>query len=363
MTIAAVLIAGILAQGPGAGAAPRQPADLAGAAKLGDLARVRELVGGGAVVDAADRRGYTALMWAAAAGSLEVTTYLLERGARVDARGLDGATALYFAAANGASQVVKLLLARGANPASMRDGRTPRQAALARGQAETAALLEQAESSGAGNRSGLPVATSAFAPAPPPPISDTLRALDGILGGMPAVTGQAGEARRRAVAALSDLQALSAKWPADSPEDYRANLANTAAALGDAVARKDPALAGEALAAAADDLEAKLEHCRASGGRLGGSVLVRVRTVQGSAEAGKWQVFYMPKILEVSPSASADLFPQLSSPTEELIVPGRYLMWVRNPATSALGERTVVKIGEGRNELMVDLPVPASSAK
>ena len=81
------------------------------------------------------------------------------------------------------------------------------------------------------------------------------------------------------------------------------------------------------------------------------------------AEAGRWQVFYMPKIFEVSPSASPDLFPQLSSPTEELMVPGRYLMWVRNPATSAVGERTVVKIGEGRKELMVDLPVPGSPAR
>jgi hypothetical protein len=36
-------------------------------------------------------------------------------------------------------------------------------------------------------------------------------------------------------------------------------------------------------------------------------------------------------------------------------------MWVRNPATSAVGERTVVKVGEGRKELIVDLPVPAAS--
>ena len=94
---------------------------------------------------------------------------------------------------------------------------------------------------------------------------------------------------------------------------------------------------------------------------LGGSVLVRVRTVQSGEEAGKWQVFYMPRIFEVLPNAVPDLFPQLSSPTEEMIVPGRYLMWVRNPATSKIGERTVVKVGEGRKELVVDLPVPAEA--
>ena len=90
-------------------------------------------------------------------------------------------------------------------------------------------------------------------------------------------------------------------------------------------------------------------------------MLVRVRTVQSGQEAGEWQVFYMPRIFEVSPNAVPDLFPQLSSPTEELIVPGRYLMWVRNPATSKVGERTVVKVGEGRKELVVDLPVPAEA--
>ena len=44
-----------------------------------------------------------------------------------------------------------------------------------------------------------------------------------------------------------------------------------------------------------------------------------------------------------------------------MIVPGRYLMWVRNPDTSKTGERTVVKVGEGRKELVVDLPVPAEA--
>ena len=168
-------------------------------------------------------------------------------------------------------------------------------------------------------------------------------------------------AHRRATAALSELQALSANWPADSPEDYRASLEAEGTLLGVAIERKDAGGLREALLAVADDLEAKLEHCRKSGGRLGGSVLVRVRTVQAGTEAPRWQVFYMPKIFEVAPTASPDLFPQLSSPTEDLLVPGRYLMWVRNPATSAVGERTVVKVGEGRKELIVDLPVPAAS--
>ena len=94
------------------------------------------------------------------------------------------------------------------------------------------------------------------------------------------------------------------------------------------------------LAAVSDDLEVKLEHCTANGGRLGGSVVVRVRTLRAGTESRSWQVFYMPRVFEAASNASPDLFPQLSSPTEETLVPGRYVMWVRDPATSRLGERT-----------------------
>jgi len=362
MNIAFVLLAAILAQGP-AGGLSRPDLDLVAAAKLADIPRVRELVAGGAPVDTADRRGYTPLMWAAAAGSVELTTYLIERGARVDSRAGDGATALYLAAANGATEVVKLLLARGADPSAARNGRTPRQAALARGQADLAGLLQQAETLGVRDRKDPGAAPRRTTPPPAPAIVDSLRRLDALLDTIPAAAGAAGDAHRRAASALSELQMLAAKWPAQSPEDYRASVSDLAGALEGAIGRKNPEQVDALLPALADDLEAKLEHCQRSGGKLGGSVLVRVRTVQAGAEAGRWQVFYMPKILEVSPSATGDLFPQLSSPTEDLLVPGRYLMWVRNPSTGMVGERTVVKVGEGRKELVVDLPVPAAPAK
>jgi hypothetical protein len=38
-------------------------------------------------------------------------------------------------------------------------------------------------------------------------------------------------------------------------------------------------------------------------------------------------------------------------------------MWVRDPATARLGERTVVKVGEGKKELLLDLPVPAVASR
>ena len=444
MVLPFILLASVLAQLPTTGSA-RPEADLISAAKLGDLARARELVTRGTPVDVADRRGYTPLMWSSAAGSLDLTRYLLETGANVEARAADGATALFLAAANGSTEVVRLLLARGANPGVPREGQTPRQAAAARGQMETAAAIEAAETLGgqllqaasdgqgtfvrqllargapanvtdsagvsplmfaarngdlgtlqfllsrgadtyARDSQGLTAldwaqkSTStgkyvvAFlkdrAPATdsrrqkvseqPPAIADLLRTIDALLTKAAPAAGDARDAHRRATSALSELRALSGNWPADSPEDYRASLEAEGTMLGAAIARNDAGVLREALVALADDLEAKLEHCRKSGGRLGGSVLVRVRTVQAGSEASRWQVFYMPKIFEVAPSASPDLFPQLSSPTDDLLVPGRYLMWVRNPDTNAVGERTVVKVGEGRKELIVDLPVPAA---
>ena len=114
------------------------------------------------------------------------------------------------------------------------------------------------------------------------------------------------------------------------------------------------------LEALADDLEIKLEHCKASGGKLGGSVAVSVRTVQGDQESRNWEVFYLPKVLDAAGTTAADRFPALSSPTQETLVPGRYVMWVRESGGSRTGERVVVKVGEGRKDLQVDLPVPAA---
>ena len=442
MLVPLLLAALLAAQAP---PAPRPAADLINAAKLGDLARARELAAGGAAVDAADWRGYTPLMWAAAAGHLELVQFLIERGAKAEGRARDGTTALMLAAGNGSAAIVKLLLSRGANPAAARAGLTARQLAVTRGYPEVASLLESAEALGAemlkaaseGQATTLRQLLAGGAPAsitnadglsalmfaarngdlgmlqyllsrgadatardrqgqgvfewaektpstrqqvtaflrerglqPQPAVSSSrsapavtasLQSLDALLTKAAPSSGPGRAAHKRAAAALAQLRSLSAAWPAQSPEDYRINLAADVTALSSALARGDQQVLRQSLEAVAEDLEAKLEHCQKSGGKLGGSVLVRVRTVQSGQEASKWQVFYMPRIFEVSPNAVPDLFPQLSSPTEEMIVPGRYLMWVRNPSTSKVGERTVVKVGEGRKELVVDLPVPAEA--
>lgn len=332
--------------------------DLIAAVKLADLPRARELLTAGAAVDAPDWRGYTPLMWASAVGNVEMVRLLLERGARAEARATDGTTALFLAAGNGFIDIVRLLLTHGANPSATRQGLTARQLASSRGFPDVTTVLESAEALAA-QRPQAPAAAPAPAASSAPRVAASLESLDALLAKAAPSTEPGRAAHKRAASTLAQLRTLSAAWPAESPADYRINLAADVTALGAAIERGDQNVLRQSLEAVAEDLEAKLEHCQKSGGRLGGSVLVRVRTVQAGQEARQWQVFYMPRIFEVSPTAVPDLFPQLSSPTEELIVPGRYLMWVRNPATLKVGERTVIKVGEGRKELIVDLPVPA----
>jgi ankyrin repeat protein len=413
-------------------------------AKVGDLTAVRGLLSRGAAIDGPDRRGMTPLMWAAASGHAEVVKQLLESGAGVDRRAADDSTALMLAAANGFTDIVRALVLRGANVTAASGGRTARQAALERGQADAAMLLEQAEALGRrllqatteGHDTavrqllamGAPVnitderGTTALmiaarngdlgllqallsrgadpsvrdsqgrtvfewaepspttakyvvafliergaskeiprvsAPPQSPQVKASLGTLAKVLARVPPASAPVQAAQRRANAALSQLQALSEKWPAESPDDYRDNLAENIAALEAALKRGNAETLAATVDAVAEDLEDKLEHCTRSGGRLGGSVVVRVRTLQGGIEARSWQVFYMPRVFEAATNATPDLFPQLSSPTEEILVPGRYVMWVRDPATARLGERTVVKVGEGRKELLLDLPVPS----
>lgn len=336
----------LLARGanPGAGRQGVTPRQLAVARGHTEIA---------AALEAAEALG-AQLLQAAGDGQGMTIRQLLAKGAPLNATNADGVSALMLAARNGDLGTMQFLLSRGAD-GTVRDRR---------GQgvfdwADRAPSTRQQVAAFLRERGLRPDAGLVSPKRAIPSIPASLESLDALISKAAAGSAQTRVAQRRAAAAVSSLRELASAWPAESPEDYRANLAANVTALASALAGADAERLRQSLEAIGDDLEAKLEHCRKSGGKLGGSVLVRVRTVQGSAEAPKWQVLYIPRILEVSPSAVPDLFPQLSSPTEELLVPGRYIMWVRNPATARVGERTVVKVGDGRKELLVDLPVPA----
>lgn len=195
-----------------------------------------------------------------------------------------------------------------------------------------------------------------------PPLATSLTRLGALLATVPASPDSLAFAQFRVKTTLTRLQQLSANWPAESPADYRANLDASTNAFERALAAGTQAQLTAFLAALADDLEVKLEHCTRSGGKLGGSVVVSVRTVDGDHESRNWQVFYVPKVFEAAGGITPDRFPALSSPTRETLVPGRYVMWVRD-SNNRTSEKVTVKVGEGRKDLPLDLTVPAGAPR
>jgi hypothetical protein len=194
----------------------------------------------------------------------------------------------------------------------------------------------------------------------PPPLTTSLRDLGVLLARVPELSPAIAFDRRRAAATVTRLQQLSVNWPAESPIDYRANVARETTALALAIQKADLLSLGATLEALADDLQIKLEHCTKSGGKLGGSVAVRVRSVRDGNEVKGWEVRYLTRVLEVAGNAEPERFSQLSSPATEPLPPGRYVMWLRDPASNRMGERTTIKVGEGVKEKLVDLTVPVT---
>src|SRR5262249_13747197 len=86
------------------------------AARTGSLASVKALLARGVVVDSKDdRRGQTAVMWAAAEGHADVVQTLIDAAADVRLRVPSGFTPLMFAAREGRLDVVRVLLKAGAD--------------------------------------------------------------------------------------------------------------------------------------------------------------------------------------------------------------------------------------------------------
>jgi ankyrin repeat protein len=86
------------------------------AARVGSVACVKALLARAADVHAMDeRRGQTALMWAAAEGHANVVELLIELGADVRTRLASGFTPLLFAVREGHTDVVRILLKAGAD--------------------------------------------------------------------------------------------------------------------------------------------------------------------------------------------------------------------------------------------------------
>lgn len=114
-------------------------------AREGQLEVVIALMDSGVVIDAANKPGWTALLWAAGHGHVDVVRVLLLGGADVDARLISGFTALGSAAQGGHADVVRVLLEAGAEvDAATNSKRTPLYYAARSGDLESVRLLVQA---------------------------------------------------------------------------------------------------------------------------------------------------------------------------------------------------------------------------
>lgn len=85
------------------------------AAMKGDSSRVKDLISRGADINAQDKDGRTALMYASQNGQAGIVRMLVEAKADVNARDKDGATALMFAAESNSLDVVQCLIANNAD--------------------------------------------------------------------------------------------------------------------------------------------------------------------------------------------------------------------------------------------------------
>ena len=163
----------------------------------------------------------------------------------------------------------------------------------------------------------------------------------------------------KAVTRLWDRWAFTPSGANAGSPEYTASIYEMERLLSD-LARDAARYGADAVSlidAIAVDLETKLAHCIATGEPLGGVVRVRVHTRRGGGEVSNWRVFFAPKIFESMLEKAADAFPRFSSPTEIEIVPGRYLLWAKDPESDAVSERTTVRVG-GTKDMTIDLAVP-----
>ena len=86
-----------------------------GAARYGDLERMRALLDTGSDVNARDRYQQTGLMLAAQGGHVEVVRLLVERGADLNVAAKFSLTALMLAVVGGHTEVVRILVGAGAD--------------------------------------------------------------------------------------------------------------------------------------------------------------------------------------------------------------------------------------------------------
>jgi hypothetical protein len=191
----------------------------------------------------------------------------------------------------------------------------------------------------------------------PPQVVASLRTLLPMIERAEVTALTARDAKLRATRTVQTLLSLSISWPAQSPADYRAHMAKAVRLFELALADGDQEHVDLMMLSLADDLDIKLEHCRMNGGRLGGPILVRVRALRGGLEINDLEVLFLPSLQHAN-GAPPERFPHVGGTAKMALVPGRYLIWLKDAERGVVGEPTPIKVGEGRRQLDLDLLAP-----
>ena len=116
--------------------------DFLKACGLCNVSQVEEAIINGANVNAKDKSGFTALIWAAKEGHIKIVELLLKHNADVNIKDKYGRTALFWASARGYTETTELLLKHRADVnAKNKQGETALTWAIKKGHTETVNLL------------------------------------------------------------------------------------------------------------------------------------------------------------------------------------------------------------------------------
>lgn len=127
-----------------AAAAARKVETLHDAARWGDVAAAKRLIGEGADVNGRNERGIPALGVAVGFNKLDVVQLLLDSGADVHAADGQGSTALHYAAGYGRREVAGVLLKAGADPDAKNEaGKRPVDVAKVNGEKKMVEWLRE----------------------------------------------------------------------------------------------------------------------------------------------------------------------------------------------------------------------------
>jgi hypothetical protein len=113
----------------------------------------------------------------------------------------------------------------------------------------------------------------------------------------------------------------------------------------------------EILQAVGSDLEVKHEHCRKFGLTARQRVSVATKHETGNEVKGL-AVLYVEAFYQFQPSLRAQEFDGFSSPAKADLVPGRYVIWAKQPKRQEHGERKLVRIGNAERIQQIEVLAP-----